>query len=695
MKSGIKIFFFGLLVLVFAWPLHPQRAGRFDRLRPANHDHEHATTEVQAQWAKRYYVNPDGPAGYDERTLTVQQTSDGGYVFAGYTGSIDYGFKYAYVLILKVGSQGAVEWQTYLKGNYHMYGGTDVPRTIEQTPDGGFVVGGFGGSKEAWVVKLNAAGVVEWKKGYGGHLGAATRCVQRTQDGGFIVAGRTSGSGHDVWVMKLLANGEVEWQKSYGGGLSEEARAVAQTADGGYIVAGTTDASGNTVPDALVLKLNSAGGVVWQKRYGESGAESASWVEPLPDGSCILGGMYDPQDALVVKLAPDGNIIWCRVIRPLSYGGARTVRATPDGGCIMAGPEALLRLNAYGDVAWQRVYEDFWAFAAQPTADGGFIFAGEYNNDHAAFKTDAWGSIEGCPLLREPGLTVISPALPMNITSLVPATLSGSPEDLTSLVPSAVAVDTEIICSPLFELSISAGAGGTTSPAPGNYVHVGGSSVKVKALPDASHVFTSWTGDVPEAERGGNPVSVEMDSNKSVRAHFGLKRTLQLSAGTGGTTDPAPGVYYYALGTAAILKALPDSDHVFSQWTGDVMDARKADNPLSVLMDIDRTLQANFLTRVFAPLDLRSETRANRSLFQTEYINVLAWTPNPKNSGIIKYRIYELQGGNLVLLGEAAVGTETYWHRKVEKGRTYTYVVKAVGDNDREGDPATVTITVS
>jgi hypothetical protein len=248
---------------------------------------------------------------------------------------------------------------------------------------------------------------------------------------------------------------------------------------------------------------------------------------------------------------------------------------------------------------------------------------------------------------------------------------------------------------PNFQLTIAAGDGGTTDPAPGTHTYAGDTVVRIEAVPDGSHVFTSWTGDVPEAKRGENPLMLEMDTNKSVQANFALRRTLRLSAGAGGTTEPAPGVYALPYGSTISVKAVPDSNHVFSQWTGDVTDARKADNPLSVLMDIDRTLAANFLARIFAPLDLRVETRENLSLLQREYLNVLTWRPNPKNSDIRKYRIYELQGGNLVHLGEAAVGTETYWHRDVEKGRTYTYVVKAVGDNNREGDPATVTITVS
>ncbi len=46
----------------------------------------------------------------------------------------------------------------------------------------------------------------------------------------------------DAWVIKLDANGNVQWQKTYGGRYDDEAYSIQQTSDGGYIVAGDQQA---------------------------------------------------------------------------------------------------------------------------------------------------------------------------------------------------------------------------------------------------------------------------------------------------------------------------------------------------------------------------------------------------------------------------------------------------------------------
>ncbi len=48
----------------------------------------------------------------------------------------------------------------------------------------------------------------------------------------------------DAWVIKLDANGNVQWQKTYGGKGDDEAYSIQQTSDGGYIVAGWTNSYG-------------------------------------------------------------------------------------------------------------------------------------------------------------------------------------------------------------------------------------------------------------------------------------------------------------------------------------------------------------------------------------------------------------------------------------------------------------------
>lgn len=86
--------------------------------------------------------------------------------------------------------------------------------------------------------------------------------IQQTMDGGYIVAGVTDskGAGHfDAWVLKLDEKGNLEWDKTFGGSSKDDAFSIQQTNDGGYIVAGSTLSKGAGDWDAWILKLDSNG----------------------------------------------------------------------------------------------------------------------------------------------------------------------------------------------------------------------------------------------------------------------------------------------------------------------------------------------------------------------------------------------------------------------------------------------------
>jgi hypothetical protein len=99
---------------------------------------------------------------------------------------------------------------------------------------------------------------------------------------------------------------------------------------------------------------------------------------------------------------------------------------------------------------------------------------------------------------------------------------------------------------------------------------------------------------------------------------------------------------------------------------------------------------------IHAPLNFNGKKVENRSLTQTEYINALTWKNNPENENIVKYRIYQMERETRSLLGELDTvtfdKTYGYWHRRIEKDKTYAYVLVAVNVDGREGDPAFVTV---
>ena len=98
---------------------------------------------------------------------------------------------------------------------------------------------------------------------------------------------------------------------------------------------------------------------------------------------------------------------------------------------------------------------------------------------------------------------------------------------------------------------------------------------------------------------------------------------------------------------------------------------------------------------LFAPASLKAAKLVNRSLLLREYVNVVSWTDNSRNTSVLKYRVYQVTGTGRVLLTEIAKGPRNtsyrYLHRGVSASGTYVYEVVGVGNLDREGLAATAT----
>lgn len=158
------------------------------------------------EWQRTY-----GSVG-SEWTTSIQLTSDGGYVVSGYTSSFDNGT--GDIWVLKLFSNGDIDWQRVFKGN-----SSDGAHSVQQTSDGGYIVAGFtesfgGGRRDVWVLKLSSSGIVEWERAYGDSGDDWAHFIQQTDDGGYIIAGKTisllgAGSG-DFLIIKLDSSGNIE-----------------------------------------------------------------------------------------------------------------------------------------------------------------------------------------------------------------------------------------------------------------------------------------------------------------------------------------------------------------------------------------------------------------------------------------------------------------------------------------------------
>ncbi|HVX28799.1 MAG TPA: hypothetical protein VHB70_20795, partial [Parafilimonas sp.] len=201
------------------------------------------------QWQKTYGGNQQ------EYANSIEQTKDGGYIIAGNTysknnGDVTNNHGNSDYWIVKTDAFGNIQWQKSYGGSLN-----DVANSIQQTTDGGYIVAGYAasnngdvignhGSADYWVLKLDASGNIQWQKSLGGSDFERANIIQQTVDGGYIVAGFSYSNNGDVtgnhgsadyWIVKLDSTGNIEWQKSLGGSAYEEPylHSIQQTTDGG------------------------------------------------------------------------------------------------------------------------------------------------------------------------------------------------------------------------------------------------------------------------------------------------------------------------------------------------------------------------------------------------------------------------------------------------------------------------------
>ena len=346
----------------------------------------------ELEWQKTY----GGSA--DDRANSVIQTNDGGYAVVGKSksgdGDVLENAGYDDFWITKLDINGSVSWVQSFG-----YSGSDVPYSIIQTNDQGYLLSGVldvsasngqgdrltniqgrhaGG--DYWIIKLSSSGVKEWSNYYGGTFTDTAYSAIQTNDNGYIIVGSSDSTdvdisnnkgNYDFWIIKISELGTLIWEKSFGGDQVDEARSISQMADGNYLVIGDTRSSNidvsqnNGAADVWIIKISPEGSLIWEKTLGGSSFDvGRSISKTQDDGFLIAGnsrssdGVLDinngQNDALVMKINNSGYLEWQKTIGGTEVDFFNGVEELIDGSIVAVGDSS----SSNGDIIENKGFTD-------------------------------------------------------------------------------------------------------------------------------------------------------------------------------------------------------------------------------------------------------------------------------------------------------------------------------------------------
>jgi hypothetical protein len=375
---------------------------------------EHRGVQLYSEWCSIF----DGDVFRD--ALSLDKTSDSGYILAGWTVKIDPYRKYAW--LIKTDSLGNMEWNLTFgeEKNAEAY-------DVIESSDGGFVVTGPWDKRhdfnEIFLLKTDNLGNMLWIQTYDTDHETWGNSIIEVDDG-YVITGK---NGPDLWLVKTDINGNKIWDRTFGGNGGDKGKSVIETKYSGFIIIGYTYSYGTPGGDIWVVKTDEEGIEQWNKTYGGNGYDVGNDIIETNDNCYMIVGGIVPEgsswrDVCLIKIDENGDELWRKLYGGIDLDSAASViqlsdnsyvisASTQSYGLSIAGDVKawVIKTNENGDMQWNKTFggrESDVLHNIVEADDGGFVLGGSTNS-----FTDGWAGawLVKCDDYVPPKLNIINP----------------------------------------------------------------------------------------------------------------------------------------------------------------------------------------------------------------------------------------------------------------------------------------------
>ena len=357
--------------------------------------------DIPAGFSRNY-----GTLGYDYGWSAANSPFDEGIVIVGQRAPVINGKSDLWAI--KTDNRGLLIWERSFGG-----GENEEGYDVIATSDGGFLFVGytwsFGDSQQIYAIKTDLFGSTQWERTYGGSMWEVGQAVIELKSGGYAIAGFSNSPGissgnTDMFLIVIDNNGNKIWQRAFGNlefPNHEWAYDIIQTIDEGFILVGARDRYDKGSSNSLIIKTDKNGELIWEKELLDRGQifESIYSISKSKDGGYFLCSginssaspeVFQPK---IIKIDSSGNIDWQRTFKSNSRKNHQfRATSTESGNLVIVGTSSkmtslgykedafMIKIDSSGNIIWTNPYgtldDDDWGWSVFETPKKNIVFVG-------------------------------------------------------------------------------------------------------------------------------------------------------------------------------------------------------------------------------------------------------------------------------------------------------------------------------